>query len=143
MDSEWTKFEMKQDNRGPIRCPLSSAGGKPTLPLGQKNLLKKKKKKRKQVDYLPLTRLALKTVPDPFHLGRKFFLFFYFILFIFLKFYFIFRLYITVLVLPNIKMNPPQVYMCSPSRIPPPSSLPIPPLWVVPVRQPQASSIVH
>ena len=26
---------------------------------------------------------------------------------------FIFKLYITVLVLPNIKMNPPQVYMCS------------------------------
>ena len=33
-------------------------------------------------------------------------------LFIYLfKFYFIFKLYITVLVLPNIKMNPPQVYM--------------------------------
>ena len=29
--------------------------------------------------------------------------------------YFIFKLYIIVLVLPNIKMNPPQVYMCSPS----------------------------
>ena len=28
------------------------------------------------------------------------------------KFYFIFKLYIIVLVLPNIKMNPPQVYMC-------------------------------
>ena len=27
----------------------------------------------------------------------------------------IFKLYIIVLVLPNIKMNPPQVYMCSPS----------------------------
>ena len=36
-------------------------------------------------------------------------------LFIFFKFYFIFKLYIIVLVLPNIKMNPPQVYMCSPS----------------------------
>ena len=38
-------------------------------------------------------------------------------------FYFIFKLYIIVLVLPNIKMNPPQVYMCSPSRtlLPPPS----------------------
>ena len=34
---------------------------------------------------------------------------------IFLKFYFIFKLYNIVLVLPNIKMNPPQVYMCSPS----------------------------
>ena len=32
----------------------------------------------------------------------------------FLKFYFVFKLYIIVLVLPNIKMNPPQVYMCSP-----------------------------
>ena len=29
----------------------------------------------------------------------------------FFKFYFIFKLYIIVLVLPNIKMNPPQVYM--------------------------------
>ena len=33
----------------------------------------------------------------------------------FFKFYFIFKLSIIVLVLPNIKMNPPQVYMCSPS----------------------------
>ena len=33
----------------------------------------------------------------------------------FFKFNFIFKLYIIVLVLPNIKMNPPQVYMCSPS----------------------------
>ena len=41
------------------------------------------------------------------------YLFIYFAFF--LKFYFIFKLYITVLVLPNIKMNPPQVYMCSPS----------------------------
>ena len=43
--------------------------------------------------------------------------------FFFLFFYFIFKLYITVLVLPNIKMNPPQVYMCSPSwtLLPPPS----------------------
>ena len=31
----------------------------------------------------------------------------------FFKFYFIFKLYIIVLVLPNIKMNQPQVYMCS------------------------------
>ena len=38
-------------------------------------------------------------------------------------FNFIFKLYITVLVLPNIKMNLPQVYMCSPSwtLLPPPS----------------------
>ena len=41
----------------------------------------------------------------------------------FFKFYFIFKLYKIVLVLPNIKMNPPQVYMCSPSwtLFPPPS----------------------
>ena len=41
----------------------------------------------------------------------------------FFKFYFIFKLYITVLVLPNIEMNLPQVYMCSPSwtLLPPPS----------------------
>ena len=46
-----------------------------------------------------------------------------FILFIFFKFYFIFKLYIIVLVLPNIKMNLPQAYMCSPSLtlLPPPS----------------------
>ena len=31
--------------------------------------------------------------------------------FLFLKFYFIFKFYIIVLVLPNIKMNPPQVYI--------------------------------
>ena len=38
-------------------------------------------------------------------------------------FYFIFKLCKIVLVLPNIEMNPPQVYMCSPSwtLLPPPS----------------------
>ena len=36
-------------------------------------------------------------------------IFIFFLFFIFFKFYFIFKLYITVLVLPNIKMNPPQV----------------------------------
>ena len=45
-----------------------------------------------------------------------------FVLFFF-KFYFIFKLYNIVLVLPNIEMNPPQVYPCSPSwtLLPPPS----------------------
>ena len=40
-----------------------------------------------------------------------------------IRIFFFFKLYITVLVLPNIKMNPPQVYMCSPSwtLLPPPS----------------------
>ena len=33
----------------------------------------------------------------------------------FFKFYFIFKLYNIVLVLPYIKMNPPQAYTCSPS----------------------------
>ena len=50
------------------------------------------------------------------------------------------------MVLPYINMNPPQVYTCSPTwtRVScSPSSLPIPFLWVVPVHQPQASSIVH
>ena len=41
--------------------------------------------------------------------------FFYLFIYLFFKFYFIFKLYIIVLVLPNIKMNLPQVYMCSPS----------------------------
>ena len=52
-----------------------------------------------------------------------FFFFFFNFLFNFFKFYFIFKLYIIVLVLPNIKMNPLQVYMCSPSwtLLPPPS----------------------
>ena len=30
----------------------------------------------------------------------------------FFKFYFIFKLYNIILVLPNIEMNPPQVYLC-------------------------------
>ena len=51
----------------------------------------------------------MKAVSLPQNISR--FLFF----FIFFKFYFIFKLYKIVLVLPNIKMNPSQVYMCSPS----------------------------
>ena len=35
-------------------------------------------------------------------------------------------------------MNQPWIYMCSPSRSPPPTSLPIPSLWVFPVHQPWA-----
>jgi len=47
-------------------------------------------------------------------------------IFFFFKFYFIFKLYNIVLVLPNIKMNLPQVYPCSPSwtLLPPPSPYP-------------------
>ena len=40
-------------------------------------------------------------------------------------------------------MHPPWVYTCSPSWTPPPTSLPIPSLWVIPVHQPQASCILH
>ena len=45
--------------------------------------------------------------------GRLLSLFFFLIYFF--NFILFFKLYIIVLVLPNIKMNPPQVYMCSPS----------------------------
>ena len=47
--------------------------------------------------------------------------------FVLFSFYFIFKLYIIVLVLPNIKMNPPQVYMCSPSwtSLLPPHTIPL------------------
>ena len=48
---------------------------------------------------------ALSIVPITYEGSDSFFSFF------FLNF--IFKLYIIVLVLPNIKMNPPQVYMCS------------------------------
>jgi len=37
------------------------------------------------------------------------------VLYFVLNFYFVFKLYNIVLVLPNIEMNPPQVYLCSPS----------------------------
>ena len=45
---------------------------------------------------------------------------------VFFLFYFIFKLYNIVLVLPNIEMNLPQVYLCSPSwtLLPPPSPYP-------------------
>ena len=54
------------------------------------------------------------------NLGLSCFLFYLFFIYFF---NFIFKLYIIVLVLPNIKMNPPQVYMCSPcwTLLPPPS----------------------
>ena len=60
-----------------------------------------------QIAWRPFTPLGLDTVLSH--------LLFFFVFFFFFRFYFIFKLYITVLVLPNMKMNPPQVYMCSPS----------------------------
>ena len=44
----------------------------------------------------------------------KYFFFFFSYHFIFFNLILFLKLYIIVLVLPNIKMNPPQVYMCSP-----------------------------
>ena len=40
--------------------------------------------------------------------------------------------------IPYIHMNQPCIYMCSLSWTPPPTSLLIPPLWVIPVHQPLA-----
>ena len=57
------------------------------------------------------------------------FIFFFLLLLtlFFFKFYFIFKLYNIVLVLPNIEMNPPQVYPHSPSwTLHPPPSPPLP-----------------
>ena len=56
-------------------------------------------------------------------LSKRLEILFFFFIFLFFQFYFIFKIYIILLVLPNIKMNPPQVYMCSPSRtlLPPPA----------------------
>ena len=72
---------------------------------------------------------------------QKSFLFYLFIYFFNLNF--IFLLYNTVLVLPYIDMNPPQVYMSSQPWTPPPTTLPISSLWVIPVHQPQASYILY
>ena len=49
-------------------------------------------------------------VPGP-RLSQMEVMFVLFVFFCFFKFYFIFKLYITVLDLPNIKMNPPQEVM--------------------------------
>ena len=71
---------------------------------------------------------------------------FFCIFFSFARIYFIYLFfYFTILYgfLPYINMNLPRVYPCSPSWTPPPTSLPIPSLWVFPVHQPRASCIMH
>ena len=58
------------------------------------------------------------------------------------QFFFIFKLYNIVLVLPNIKINPSQVYMCSPSWALLPPASPYHPSGLSQCH-PQKSSIVH
>ena len=50
-------------------------------------------------------------LPELNPVSRGDYLVFIFLFLFFFKFYFIFKLYIIVLVLPNIKMSPPQVYI--------------------------------
>ena len=61
--------------------------------------------------FCPFKMWNLTSTSLPWPLNNDFFVFCFSFLLFFFKFYFIFKLYIIVLVLPNIKMNPPQVYM--------------------------------
>ena len=40
-------------------------------------------------------------------------------------------------------MNAPRVYLCSPSWMLPPTSLPVRSLWAIPVHQPRAPCLMH
>ena len=71
-----------------------------------------------------------------------FFLEIFFILFLFFKFYFIFTLQYCISFAKYWNESATGIPVFSILN-PPSSSLPIPSLWVVPVHQPQASSIVH
>ena len=66
--------------------------------------------------HMGLSLPSFKIIPVESTVSNHLISFILFYFFLFFQFYFIFKLYIIVLVLPNIKMNPPQVYMCSPSR---------------------------
>ena len=98
-------------------------------------------------------RRSNQSIPKEISPGISFFVLFFleemgkveFYLILFLKnFYFYFiLLYNTVLVLPYIDMNPPRVYMWSQTWTPPPTSHPISSLWIIPMRQPQASCILY
>ena len=63
--------------------------------------------------------------------------------FFFILIYFIFKLYIIVISFAKYQNESATGIHVFPILNPPPSSLPISSLWVVPVHQPQASSIVH
>ena len=69
-------------------------------------------------DQMPWSRFS-----ECWVLSLLFLFFFFTFIFYFFKFYFIFKFYNIVLVLLNIEMNLPQVYICSPSwtLLPPPS----------------------
>ena len=69
-----------------------------------------------------------------------FFLFYWFYLFLFIFFYITLQYCIGFAIYQNESATGIHVF---PSLNPPPSSLLIPSLWVIPVHQPQASSIVH
>ena len=71
---------------------------------------------------------------------RRYF-FIYFLGIINSFFFFIFKLYITVISFAKYQNESATGIHVCPTQNPPPSSLPIPSLWVVPVHQPQASSI--
>ena len=69
-----------------------------------------------EVDFFPCYFKSLSSCEFAFSCSLSVFLLSSYFSYGFLFFYFfIFKLYIIVLVLPNIKMNPSQVYMCSPS----------------------------
>ena len=68
---------------------------------------------------------------------------FFFLFFFFFKFNFIFYTLHNCISLAKYQNESATGIHVFPILHPPPSSLPIPSLWVVPVHQPQASSIVH
>ena len=82
-----------------------------------------------------------KTIIRILFLGPTFYFFYFYFFLHFFKFYFLTLQYcIGFAIYQHESATGIQVF---PILNPPPSSLPIPSFWVVPVHQPQASSIVH